>query len=348
MSLWWRIAFIDSMKYCLKALKALIGTTTCVGICLCNSARAEIVYDNATTYQGQMNDSLLESGDEIVLAGTSRLVTTIALEYFAEFTPTGDETARVRFYNMDGAPGDNPFATPGSLLYDSGTFGLQSGFHTINIIDLAVFIPGNKFTFSVEFSGVTEAERAGLLFYDPPTVGASDAYFWQRESGIWSAVVSDGTGNNFAAQVNAVAAPVAQYTIQLRRENGNPAVEIAGATPGKAYTLEYKNAVNDIAWQSGPQARATGSTLTLVDPSAQGVRFRFYRVVEEDLTVARSGNQATVVSFAISGRNYTLQRLSTAVPTWTSIETKTATGNTVTFTVTPSAPDDAFRVIEAE
>lgn len=335
------------MKYCLKGLRTLIGTTLCAGISLGNSVRAEIVYDNSTTYEGQMNDSQLESGDEIVLAGTSRLVTTVAFEYYAEFTPTGDETARVRFYSMDGAPGENPFATPGSLLYDSGTFSIESGFRTVNVTDIAIYIPGNKFTFSVEFSGVTEAERAGLLFYQPPTVGSSDAYFWERENGIWSAVVSDGTGNNFGAQVNAVAAPVAQYTIRARRENGTSVVEVAGATPGKAYTLEYKNSVNDIAWQQGPQARATASTLSLVDATAQGVRFRIYRVVEEDLTIARSGNQATVVSFAIPGRNYTLQRLSTAVPTWTSIETKAATENTVTFTVSPSAADDAFRVIEA-
>src|SRR5688500_19074757 len=91
-----------------------------------HAAPAEIIYDNSTTFEDSFNDSRLETGDEVNVAGTARFITGFAFEYFAEFTPTGDETARVRFYEMNGTPGANPFATPGTLFYDSGTFGISS------------------------------------------------------------------------------------------------------------------------------------------------------------------------------------------------------------------------------
>src|SRR5688572_14515800 len=114
------------------------GALTVVAfLALAAPTSAEIIYDNSTTFQESFNDSLLETGDEINVAGTSRLITGFAFEYFAEFNPTGDETARVRFYQMNGAPGDNDFATPGTLFYDSGTFSIASGYRTVNITELS-------------------------------------------------------------------------------------------------------------------------------------------------------------------------------------------------------------------
>ena len=247
---------------------------------LCHSVPAAIIYDNSTTFQEAFNDTDLEAGDEVNVVGTARLVTGFAFEYFAEFAATGDETARVRFYEMDGAPGTNDFATPGTLLYDSGAFSITSGYRTVNITEMSALLPSSKFTWSVQFSGITAAEEAGLLYYDPPTVGSSDVYFWEKDNGTWTAVATDDTGNNFAAQVLAVDAPAAFRISNLQRQNNIATATVTGTIAGKAYALEYKNAITEAAWQRiTGQVNASGDTVTLTDNAAT-VPFRFYRVVQ--------------------------------------------------------------------
>jgi hypothetical protein len=241
------------------------------------SARAAIVYDNATTFEGLFNDSKLESGDQLRLAGSERLITEFSFEYFADFAPTGDEKGRVRFYEMNGAPGDNPFATPGTLLYESPQFDITSGYGTINITNFSVFLNTNSFTFSVEFSGVGATESVGLLYYNPPTVGSSDAYFWEKENGVWSAVATDDAANNFAAQVKA---ELALYISQVQTVPTGAAVTLSNTTPGRTYTLEYKSSVTQVGWTRGPSTVATGNSVTLIDTTAGSATFRLYRVEE--------------------------------------------------------------------
>jgi hypothetical protein len=236
-----------------------------------------IVYDNTSNFEQLFNDSRLESGDEVTLAGTARVITEFAFEYYAEFATTGDETAKVRFYRMDGAPGENPFNTPGTLLYESSAFGIESGYRTVRISELALWIPGDTFMFSVEFRGVTAEESVGLLYYDPPTVGTSGSYFWEKENGAWSAVASVDAGNNFSARVTAEAA--LQITSVGNVANG-VAVIVAGVTAGRTYTLEYKTDLMRVGWQRGPSAVANGNTVTLVDTTGLGATFRLYRVEE--------------------------------------------------------------------
>jgi hypothetical protein len=313
------------------------------------SASAEIIYDNSTNYEEKFNDSLLETGDEINLAGTARLATAFAFEYFGEFALTGDETARVRFYQMNGVPGENEFPTPGTLLYDSGAFNITSGYHSVSITELSVLLPEDKITWSVEFGGINPTESVGLLYYNPPTVGSSDAYFWEKENGSWLAVATDGTGNNFAAQLTAVqATPPPGFRIaNARNQGGAAALTLSGAIPGKAYTLEYKSSVTEACWSKAPvQVRATGSEVTLLDASAQGARFRIYRVLEQNTTIARAAGQANVISFAVPGRRYALQR-SSSLTAWTDVMVQIAAGNTVSFAQPISTTaDEFFRVIE--
>ena len=238
-------------------------------------ARGAIVYENATTFEGLFNDSKLETGDEVTLAGSERLVTEFSFEYYGNFSITGDERARVRFYRMDGAPGDNPFATPGTLLYESAPFSISTGYGTVTIEDIAVFLPSNSFTFSVEFTGIGSTESVGLLYYDPPTVGSSDSYFWEKENGVWSAVATDDAGNNFGAQV---IAELALYISQVRSVPTGAAVTLSNTTPGRTYTLEYKTDVTQAGWTRGPSAVATGNSVTLIDTTAGNAVFRLYRV----------------------------------------------------------------------
>ena len=246
-----------------------------------HAASAEIIYDNSTTSEEAFNDSLLETGDEVNVVGSARLITSFAFEYFAEFAATGDETARVRFYEMNGAPGENDFATPGTLFYDSGAFSITSGYRTVNIADISALLTGTKFAWSVQFAGITATESAGLLYYNPPTVGSSDVYFWEKENGTWTAVATDTTGNNFAARVIATEATAPTFRISnVQRQNNVATLTVTGATTGRAYALDYRSVVNSGAWQRLPgQATASSDTVTLTDTTASAPN-RFYRVVQ--------------------------------------------------------------------
>jgi hypothetical protein len=241
------------------------------------STRGAIVYENATTFEGLFNDSKLENGDQLNLVGSQRLITDFSFEYFGDFAITGDEKARVRFYEMNSAPGDNPFATPGTLLYESASFNINSGYGTVSITNLAVFLPANTFTFSVEFTGIAATESVGLLYYDPPTVGSSDAYFWEKENGVWTAVATDDAGNNFAAQVKA---ELALYISQVQTVPTGAAVTLSNTTPGRTYTLEYKTDVTQTGWTRGSSVVASGSSVTIIDTTAGSATFRLYRVEE--------------------------------------------------------------------
>lgn len=269
----WHSAFFNKETMKTRFLFLCLVTTAL----FVDSAHGAIVYDNTENFEELFNDSSLESGDEILLGGTARLVTEFSFEYYGEFATSGDETARVRFYQMNGAPGNNAFATPGTLLYESAAFNIASGYKSVTISDLALYVPGDAFTWSVEFGGVTAQESVGLLYYDPPTVGTSAPYFWEKENGVWSAVATEDAGNNFAARVTAVDA---LQIAQVRNVGNGAAVSVVGATAGRTYTLEYKTTVTQVGWQTGPSAVAGGSELTLTDPTAAGATFRLYRVRE--------------------------------------------------------------------
>jgi hypothetical protein len=311
------------------------------------SARSEIVYDNSVTPEDKFNDSLLESGDQVQLAGTARLLTEFSFEYFGAFTVNGDERARLRMYLNNGPAGENPFATPGTLLYDSQDFSITAGYHTGTISDLDVRVPGNTLTWTVEFKGVSEAESVGLLYYNPPAIGSSGNFFWQRIGVQWEAVATDDAQNNFAALITAVEAPaVQQPTItSIRKETA--AVVTATTIPGKAYSLEFKSSVSAAVWQSvgGSTVRATSAQTTLQDASAALAASRFYRVAERDLTLSRTGNQATIVSFAVSGRSYALESTADLV-TWSRVQETTANSSTVSFIRSTTGPREFFRIVQ--
>ena len=63
----------------------------------------EVVYNNTdpANRQETYTSEKREFGDEVELAGSARLVTEIYFEYYANFTPQGDEKARVRIYSNE-------------------------------------------------------------------------------------------------------------------------------------------------------------------------------------------------------------------------------------------------------
>ncbi|MGZ8898850.1 MAG: hypothetical protein ACXW3Z_02040 [Limisphaerales bacterium] len=245
-------------------------------ILLVGSAKGAVVYDNVTTDEGFFNDSKLETGDEITLAGPERLLTDFYFYYYGDFDATGDERARLMFYDMDGPPDNSGLKTPGTLLYESPIINLQPGTKNVQIGDLALFVP-DTFMWAVEFTGLLAGENIGLLFYDPPAIGSSDSYFWQEENGEWIAVAVNETGNNFAAQVVAV---LALQITNVRSVESGAAITLSNTTPGKTYTLEYKSSVTQSGWTRGPSTVATGNSVVLIDTTANSATFRLYRVEE--------------------------------------------------------------------
>lgn len=172
----------------------------------------QVVYDNSTTYLGQHYASSGWFGDEINLALGPRTVTQFEFEYFG----LSAGTFQVRFYANDGADVthivDGKTITskaPGTLLYESPTASILTGFRSVKIDGFAVDVP-DTFTWAVDFGG----ENAGLLLYDPPTAGSSFKDFWRNVGGTWTVNTFDsGVAGNFAARVTAVPEPGTVMTL---------------------------------------------------------------------------------------------------------------------------------------
>ena len=181
-------------------LKAIATLSACLSI-LATSHAASIVYDNTATPIGSFHPLTSESGDQINLAGLDRTVTGFAFEYYTELLG-GSGQATVRFYANDGLQGK-----PASELYNSGAFSLQEGSKSVTIQNLAVAVP-DSFTWTVQFA-VAGGQKAGLLVYDPPTVGSSVNDFWVKNGAEWDLNQLNGglTPANFAARVVAVPEP---------------------------------------------------------------------------------------------------------------------------------------------
>lgn len=185
--------------------------------------QAEFIYDNSDTGGTNVYYSVVEYGDEIILGGTSRVVSQFLFEYYGDFIPAGDETARIRLYKNDGpktAAGD---FTPGTVLFDSGDFSISPGYQTKTFSGLNVSVPSDM-TWTVQFAGMSGAsgDRAGLVFRDKPSVGSSYDDFWLRQNSSWQLFSWGGSPvANFAARIVSGSDPT---TLSIRRDASNQIV----------------------------------------------------------------------------------------------------------------------------
>lgn len=171
---------------------------------------ASVVYDNMDAAGPSGRPFILSSepyayaelGDPVFLSGTDRWITDFSFDCFLSANSSGDEICELFFYRNDGK-----FGAPETLLYQSETFPLKSGFHRYALGSLEVNVP-DTFTWAVKFSGIDPDENAGLLFHNPPTVGANFDDFWVKNNrGEWLTFIVDGgaTPAYFAAQIIAAA-----------------------------------------------------------------------------------------------------------------------------------------------
>lgn len=189
----------------------------CSAAFLSLSASAATIYNNSTNdILTRLNPGLKEVGDEIIFAGSERYVTQFDFEYYGlnsanPFLFSGSVQARVRFYLNDG-PTFNTYATPSTVLFDSGWFG---GFGPTprNTIVFAsalgdfpvngLFIPANSITWSVQFQGLGGTDEVGVDIYNPVSVGSSFNDYWENNGGTWT-LLNGTVPMNFASRFQAV------------------------------------------------------------------------------------------------------------------------------------------------
>ena len=115
---------------------------------------------------------------------------------------------------------------PGTLLYESGTFSLQNKYNTVTVHGLGLDLPEgtSEVTWSVEFLDLGVG-RAGLLLYDPPTIGKSHDDFWEKVNDDWK-LRSTESGSSFGARLAGV---------PMGKEDDTIIYENAETSLGKVY-----------------------------------------------------------------------------------------------------------------
>ncbi len=186
----------------------------------------------ATIYDNSVNDLVTrfdpgtaQVGDQIQLAGTERYLTQFDFEYWGNNTANplafaGSVQARVKFYQNDGAL-VNGYASPGSVIYDSGLFGISSPttrsteVFTIATGDFSssgLYLPSSGLTWTVQFSGMGATDSLGVDIYNPAVTGSSVPAaglqdYWQDSGSGWQ-LLTNTVPMNFGARFFASAEPV--------------------------------------------------------------------------------------------------------------------------------------------
>ena len=246
------------------------------------ASRAEIVYDNSTTAL-ERNGSLVdyestnEFGDEVILAGTARIVTEIQIEYYAQFTPNGTQLGRVRFYANTGPlwQGDPDYPTPASPPLYEQTFQLATNYQ-VAVIEVPNVVVPDEFTWTVQFLGISQDsanDRAGLLIYENPTVGQSFDDFWELLPAPdgWSPLDDPTLKDNFGARIIAVS--TVAPSLSIATSGNNVVIRWPTAASGN-FRLESKATLNDPTWSNVAQTpTVNGSNYEVLLPASGGRMF---------------------------------------------------------------------------
>ena len=242
-----------------------------------------IVYDNSTEFSEVNYPSTAEHGDQVILAGTARVMTRFQFEYFADFAAQGDEVARLRFYANTGPNwmGNPDYPTPAALPLWEISFPIQNGYQTADLEVPNILVP-DTFTWTVQFFGITQTttprdDIAGLLFYGTPTVGASYDDFWEKTPSGWAVFDHSGVPkSNFAARIYAVADPRPTLTISLQGSS----VRVRWPAAATGFTLQTKTSVDAGTWTNVvTPATPSGDFFEVMVPIGAGQN-QFFRLAK--------------------------------------------------------------------
>ena len=172
-------------------------------------AQGAIVYDNPRGKKEDVHFIEEETGDTFTIDSEHRIINTLQFEYLGALNPfEKNQNGLLRIYANDGED-----KTPGTLLFESKSFALQSGYNMVTASDLKIELPMgvNDVTWTVEFFGLGKLGKAALLLNDKPKTGQSANTFWVKtgegDTAKWT-IKNAGEGRgNFAARIAAQLPP---------------------------------------------------------------------------------------------------------------------------------------------
>lgn len=193
-------------------------------------AQESVIYNNSTNdLHTRFNPGTLEVGNQVVLAGTERFLTTFTFEDRGTNTASattfaGDVQARVRFYENNGSL-FNGYPTPGTNFFDSGWFTVptptdRSTFLFTAGSDFSIYglpIPADEITWTVQFQGMGLTDSVGVDLYSPPVAGQGQLYndYWQYAGGSWSVLTNSLSPMGFGAFMAATIPEPSVFAISI-------------------------------------------------------------------------------------------------------------------------------------
>ncbi len=174
-----------------------------------------VVYDNPRGVKGDIQLASGGIGDEFTLDGSQRIINQIQFEYFAALNPfESDQKGVLNVYANNGpVTGGGGPKKPGDLLFESDAFSLRAGYNMVTVSDLRVRVPEEitSVTWVLEFSGLTNIGKVGLLLHDEPDSGASAGTYWlnagTKAAPDWQLQIPVNGRGNFSVRVAAQTPP---------------------------------------------------------------------------------------------------------------------------------------------
>jgi hypothetical protein len=166
---------------------------------------SQIIYDNSAGGGAEHFTSEFEFGDEVILAvhppGRLWILTDFEFEYFGDFTPQGDEKARIRLYLNDG-PSEKKYP-PTTVLFDSGEFSILPAYQVGKFGGLSITLPDDptwtRLTWTVQFTGMrnVQGDRASVILRTDTAVGHNFKDFWLNDQNGWGLKTLEPANPNF-------------------------------------------------------------------------------------------------------------------------------------------------------
>jgi hypothetical protein len=241
------------------------------------------IYQNAAEPTGVAARESVEYGDEVNLVGNARVVTKIRFEVGGDFYPQGDEKVCLRIYANNGPfwKGNNDYVTPGTLLWESGFFPIQSGNSVQEVLVPSIRVQ-EKFTWTVEFAGLTMKttaadpnatnDFAGLFFYGLAEIGSSFNDFWERLTDGWTPVhVQTIAHNNFGVSVTALSEAVIP-TLKVAPYRTNY-VTVSWPRAASDFKLQYRTRMTGSWFNVSAAPAIVGDTYNRVFDLSLGTAF---------------------------------------------------------------------------
>ena len=176
-------------------------------------AAQSIVYDNTTTSSNNnfpllpewLNDSA-EVGDEIWLGGTAREAVELRLIFTNRGVEPNTFDAQLRFRMLDAN------LEPGTIFYDTGIVSgwISNPGFTEHVFSIPHAVVPDRFVWTIQlYNRQGPKNELGPSYFNPPTVGFSDDFFWRSEAGQqWTPYSWGGMPvANFGARLTAVPEP---------------------------------------------------------------------------------------------------------------------------------------------